>query len=103
MDSHDPGTPPATQEAAGPHGQIERSLAVMEVLTLHAAGLGRRPFVQEAKNPIAAGRLGRIVPVHASCWFYRPTIPTFGTTRPSRAGGSRASASPYRSHPGRQA
>lgn len=30
------------------------------------------PLVQEAKKAIEAGRLGQVVSVHATCWFYKP-------------------------------
>ncbi len=30
------------------------------------------PLIQEAKKAIAAGRLGRVVSVHASCWLAKP-------------------------------
>ncbi len=30
------------------------------------------PMIQEAKKAITAGRLGQVVSVHGSCWFYKP-------------------------------
>ena len=69
MDSHNLGTPPATQDAAGPHGQIERSLAVLELLTLHAAGLGLFEIADQLHIPRSATH--RILAVLAARGYVR--------------------------------
>jgi DNA-binding IclR family transcriptional regulator len=69
MDSHDPGTPLVTQESAGRHGQIERSLAVMELLTLHANGLGLFEIADKLQIPRSATH--RILTVLAAQGYVR--------------------------------
>ena len=69
MDSHYPGIPPAPQESAGPHGQIERSLAVLERLTLHANGLGLFEIADQLQIPRSATH--RILTVLAAQGYVR--------------------------------
>ena len=54
MDSHNPGAPIPGQYGTGPHGQIERTLAVIELLTLHADGLGLFEIADQLQIPRSA-------------------------------------------------
>lgn len=69
MDSHYPGAPPISPEGAGPHGQIERSLAVLETLTLHANGLGLFEIADRLQIPRSATH--RILTVLAAQGYVR--------------------------------
>src|SRR4051794_20750931 len=69
MDSRYPDSPSAAQESAGPHGQIERSLAVMEFLTLHATGLGLFEIADQLQIPRSATH--RILTVLAAQGYVR--------------------------------
>jgi IclR family acetate operon transcriptional repressor len=69
MDSHYPGSPHAAQENAGPHGQIERSLAIMELLTLHADGLGLFEIADHLQIPRSATH--RILSILAAQGYVR--------------------------------
>lgn len=53
MDTDSPDTP-ARSEGDGPHGQIERTLAVIELLTLHAPGLGLFEIADQLRIPRSA-------------------------------------------------
>ena len=53
MDTDNPGTP-ARPEGDGPHGQIERTLAVIELLTLNAPGLGLFEIADQLRIPRSA-------------------------------------------------
>jgi IclR family acetate operon transcriptional repressor len=54
MNAHSPAITPATPENDGPHGQIGRSLAILELLTLHAAGLGLFEIADRLQVPRSA-------------------------------------------------
>ena len=54
MDSHHPGSGPATDAPAEPHGQVERCLTVLELLALHANGLGLFEIADQLHIPRSA-------------------------------------------------
>jgi IclR family acetate operon transcriptional repressor len=54
MDNDNSGALLAEQESGGPHGQIERTLAVMELLTLHAEGQGLFEIADHLQIPRSA-------------------------------------------------
>ncbi len=54
MDAHSSGQNLTTQATDGPHGQIERSLAVLELLTLQAAGRGLFEIADQLRIPRSA-------------------------------------------------
>ena len=69
MDSHNPGTPILAQGSAGPHGQVERTLAVMEFLSLHTDGLGLFEIADQLGIPRSATH--RILTVMAAKGYVR--------------------------------
>ena len=69
MDSHNPGTKLLPQDSAGPHGQVERTLAVMERLSLHADGLGLFEIADQLGIPRSATH--RILTVMAAKGYVR--------------------------------
>ena len=69
MDSHNPGTPLTPQDSAGPHGQIERTLAVMELLSIHADGMGLFEVADQLGVPRSATH--RILTVMAARGYVR--------------------------------
>ena len=69
MDSHNPGAPIPGQYGTGPHGQIERTLAVIELLTLHADGLGLFEIADQLQIPRSATH--RVLTVLAARGYVR--------------------------------
>src|ERR1700712_4253260 len=69
MNSHNPGAPSTLQDDAVPHGQIERTLAVLELLTLNADGLGLFEIADQLHMPRSATH--RVLTVLAARGYVR--------------------------------
>ena len=69
MDRHNPGASAAAQDGAGPHGQIERTLAVKELLASHAEGLGLFEIADQLDIPRSATH--RVLSVMAARGYVR--------------------------------